>query len=69
MKSNITGFITIPDTDMKSINTPNGKVDFVEFIGVTNAELIALKNKEITVKELYEKLRTDITNYNRQSVI
>ena len=36
MQSNITGFITIPDIHLKEINTPNGKVEFVEFIGVTN---------------------------------
>ena len=68
-KSNITGFITIPDTNFKAINTENGKVIFVEFIGVTNAELLALKNKELTVEELYSKLKSDVTDYNRESVI
>ena len=69
MKSNITGFITIPDNRLNPINTPNGKVDFVEFIGATDSELIALKNKELDVKSLYEKIGSDITNYNRESVI
>lgn len=69
MESNITGFITIPDRELGSIDTPNGKVEFVEFIGVTNAELVAIQNKEITVKELCEKLGTDITSYYRESVI
>lgn len=69
MQSNITGFITIPDKDFESINTPNGKVDFVEFIGATNDELLAVKNKEIDVKSLYEKMGSDITSYNRKSVI
>ena len=68
-KSNITGFITVPDDKFKEINTPNGKVCFVEFVGVTDNELKAIQNKEIRVKELYEKIGTDITNYNRQSVI
>lgn len=68
-KSNITGFITVPDDKFKEINTPNGKVCFVEFVGVTDNELKAIHNKEIRVKELYEKIGTDITNYNRQSVI
>lgn len=68
-KSNITGFITIPDTKFKTLDTKNGRVDFVEFIGATNAELLALKNKEITVKDLYDKLGSDITDYNRKSVI
>lgn len=55
MKSNITGFVTIPDNKINSINTPNGKVSFVEFIGATDSELIALKNKELDVKSLTEK--------------
>ena len=69
MKSNITGFITIPDKEFNSIDTPNGKVEFVEFIGATNAELIALKNKEIDVKTIYDKIGSDVTNYNRESVL
>ena len=68
MQSNITGFITIPDNELRTIDTPNGKVKFVEFIGVTNNELLAIRNKEINVKELYEQLGSDITNYNRKSV-
>lgn len=69
MQSNITGFITIPDTVFRSINTPNGTVDFVEFIGVTNAELLALKDGKITVRALYQKLGSDVTDYHRASVI
>ena len=68
-KSLITGFITIPDTDVEPIQTPNGKVDFVEFIGVTDAELVKIQNKEMTVKDLYEKLGTDMTDYGRKSVV
>lgn len=68
MQSNITGFITIPDNNLKTISTPNGSVSFVEFIGVTNNELLAIQNKEIGVKELYEKLGNDITDYNRDSI-
>ena len=69
MESNITGFITIPDQEIDSIVTPNGKVDFVEFIGATNEELLALKNKELDVKTLYEKIGSDVTDYHRKSVI
>lgn len=69
MKSYITGFITIPDNELNPINSPNEKVTFVEFIGATDSELIALKNKELDVKSLYEKIGSDITNYSRKSVI
>ena len=67
--SNITGFITIPDTKFQTLNTKNGRVDFVEFIGATNNELLALKNKELDVKTLYSKIGSDVTDYNRKSVI
>lgn len=66
--SKITGFITIPDTKIPPMQTPNGKVEFVEFIGATDAELLKLKNKEMTVKELYGKLGTDVTDYGRESI-
>lgn len=68
-RSNITGFITIPDTNAKPLNTPNGKMEFVELIGVTDNELKTLLNKELKVQELYEKLNSDITDYNRKSII
>lgn len=69
MKSNITGFITIPDNKFGSIDTPNGKVKFVEFIGVTNEELAAVKNGNLDVKTLYKKLASDVTDYHRESVV
>lgn len=68
-KSNITGFITVPDDKFHEIDTPNGKVYFVEFVGATDSELKAIQNKQIRVKELYEKIGSDVTNYNRDSVI
>jgi hypothetical protein len=67
--SKITGFITILDTTFNTLNTENGKVKFVEFIGVTHEELMAIRKSEIKVKELYEKLGTDVTSYNRESVL
>ena len=69
MRSNITGFITIPDPQLQGINTPNGKVSFVELIGVTNHELLAIMDKQLTVKELYEKLGSDVTSYHRSSLV
>lgn len=67
--SHITGFITIPDDKFVEINTPNGRVRFVEFIGVTDSEILALKSKELDVKGLYNKLENDMTDYSRKSVI
>ncbi len=67
--SNITGFITVPDDKFVEIDTPNGKVSFVEFIGVTDKELVAIQHKELTIKELFEKLNTDVTSYTRPSIV
>ena len=46
MKSLLTGFITIPDPQFQTLETPNGRVEFVEFIGVTDDELQSIINKE-----------------------
>lgn len=68
-KSKLTGFITMSDPSVNTLNTPNGKVEFVEFIGVTDSELKAIIDKKIRVKELQEKLGSDVTDYMRDSVI
>ena len=68
-KSNISGFIIVPDKELESLDTPYGRIDFLAFIGVTKKELLAIRKQEITVKELYEKLGTDVTSYTRKSVI
>lgn len=67
-KSNITGFITVPDSRFQTLDTPNGKVEFVEFIGVTDRELLAIQHKETTVKELFAALGSEVTDYNRDSL-
>lgn len=69
MVSNITGFITVPDNKFRTLYTPNGKVEFIEFIGVTDNELKQVIDKKITIEELYEKLGSDVTSYTRYSVI
>ena len=67
-KSNITGFITISDTSVNTIDTPNGKVDFLELIGMTDAELKTLSNKQ-SVMDIYGRLGSDLTDYRRASLV
>lgn len=67
-KSNLTGFITIPDEELHTIETPNGTVHFVELIGVTNDELLAIQDHRVSVRELYRELGSDLTDYSRASV-
>ena len=61
-QSNITGFITIPDKELRTIETPNGTVSFVALIGVTDSELLAVHEQGVTVEELYQKLGSDVTD-------
>lgn len=67
-KSNITGFITVPDSKLQTLDSPNGKVEFVEFIGVTDRELLAIQHGETTVQELFTALGSETTDYNRDSL-
>jgi hypothetical protein len=66
-KSLITGFITKED-ELGEIVTENGKVQFVQLIGATDAELKQLVDKKLTVSQLAEKIGTDLTDYHRKSV-
>ncbi len=68
-QSKITGFFTIPDQEANTLETENGKVEFVQFVGATDSELKAVMNKELTVEELYKKIGTDVTDYFRSAVI
>ncbi len=65
--SNITGFILINDPSVNTLNTPNGTVEFVELIGVTYDEIESVKDNQISVQELYEKLSNDLTDYSRKN--
>ena len=67
-QSALTGFITAWD-EAGEIVTPNGKVQFVKLIGATDAELKALYEKKITVKEIAEKIGSDMTDYTRVSAL
>ena len=67
-KSKLTGFITVSDPSVDAIDTPNGRVAFVELIGMTDAELKTLSDVG-SVMELYARLGSDITDYHRDSIV
>ena len=67
-KSNLTGFITIKDPTVETIDTPNGKVEFLELIGMTDAELKTLSDRA-SVEAIYNKLQSDVTDYHRESLV
>lgn len=67
-KSKIVGFVTIEDPQLKTVDTPNGKVQFVELIGATNEELKAIMNKEKSKEDVIKTILdnySDITDYER----
>ena len=64
----MTGFITIKDPTVETIDTPNGKVEFLELIGMTDAELKTLSDRA-SVEALYNKLQSDVTDYHRESLV
>lgn len=68
-KSKLTGFITVSDPSVNTLDTPNGRVEFVELVGATDSELSAIMDGKIRVKELYERLGSDVTDYGRESIV
>lgn len=67
-RSKITGFITMPDSTVNIINTPNGRVEFLQLIGVTDSELKLVMEKKINVRELYGEIPSDVTDYTRTAI-
>ena len=66
--SQLTGFIVITDPTVNTIETPNGRVEFRELVGATDAELKSLGNRE-SVAAFYEKLGSDLTDWQRASIV
>ncbi|WP_169767381.1 suppressor of fused domain protein [Campylobacter curvus] len=57
----LVGFAFAPDPVLGSIDTPNGGVDFLQMVGITQSELDWLLQdpKTTRVKQLIDKMRTD----------
>lgn len=67
--SQLCGFITVPDAKVRDPEVSYGQLNFVELVGVTDAELTALEHGRLSVQSLYRKLGSDMTDYSRDSVI
>lgn len=66
--SDITGFVTVPD-EAGEIETPNGKVQFVQLVGMTNAEFELIFQEQKTIQELVAQLGHTMTDYQRESLV
>ena len=67
-QSKLTGFATLPD-NAGTIETPNGKVEFVCVIGLTDKELKSIYEKKHKTEEILKLLNSDLTDYSRNDVI
>lgn len=68
-QSQLTGFITVPEPRLEDLRTPYGMVQFVELVGATDAELQAIMQRKMSVREVYAKLGTDVTDLRRASLV
>ena len=66
--SAITGFLTMADA-LGQVTTPNGKVQLVQLVGATDAELRALIDKKQSVRELLAQIPGGLTDYRRASLV
>lgn len=66
--SKLTGFVTVPD-EAGAIETPNGRVEFVQLVGMSDRELMAIVDKEMTVKEAVQRLGHTLTDYGRSEIV
>ncbi|MBP2624277.1 suppressor of fused domain protein [Streptococcus oricebi] len=71
-KSLLTGFITASDDLLSTLDSPNGKVQFICLIGATDAELSQIHNSDASkeeIRKLLAKLKSQMTDYSRHSMI
>lgn len=67
-ESNIVGFVTIKDPLAGTINSVNGKIDFIELVGATLDEINQILDKQKTKEEVINNIIKnygDVTNLER----
>lgn len=68
-KSKITGFGTVWDDKAGIIHTPNGDVEFIQLVGLTDKELKAIIDEKTSVLEVLRKLGHTLTDYERDDIV
>lgn len=67
--SKITSLITVADTSAQSLDTLNGKVDFIQLVGITEEEYQAIQQDLENIHKLIELMKQDnpdlVTDINR----
>lgn len=54
--SSITALITVNDTSAHTLDTLHGKVEFIQFVGITEEELNAIRKDEGNIARLIERM-------------
>lgn len=67
--SKITGFATASDDLLNPLNTDNGKLEFIQLIGLTDNELKSIVDNKNTVEEIIDKIGNTLTDFTRNDVI
>ena len=57
--SKITSLITVADTSAQSLNTLNGKADFIQLVGITEEEYQAIQQDTENIHKLIELMKQD----------
>lgn len=59
MPSDITALVIVEDSEIQAKDTVHGKVMFLQLVGITEKELIKIKQEPSCVEALVEKMRED----------
>ncbi len=69
-ETEITAFAFLTDPEMQEIESPNGKIKFLQVFGLTSQEYIDVKNEKYSIRELIAKHQLEnpllITDLNRK---
>ena len=57
--SSITALITVNDTSAQTLDTLHGRVEFIQFVGITEEELNAIKKDHDNISLLIERMRQE----------
>lgn len=66
----LVGLLMLNDPDLGTIDSPHGKIEFIQMVGITENELESLRKKDISIedfaKQMQEKNPLLITDLNRK---
>lgn len=58
-ESKITALFTVYDTEAKAVDTIYGKTEFIQLVGITERELVKLKEDRGNTRLLYERMKAE----------